>query len=342
MKSALRSVAAALTALTLAACSSASGGSAGGGGPTGESGGASETRTITDAEGTAVSVPTLPRRIVALSEPTLDALVALHITPVGATAGRGQSSVPDYLADELKDVPILGSIAQPNYEAIAAAKPDLILVDGTSINNNATAIKTLRAIAPTVVTGYAGGEWRANFTIVADAVDQAAAGKQVIADYDAHVAAVKAKLGAYRGKTFSIVRWQGGAPSLILKELLAGQALADLDLKRPANQDRKGPGHSEPVSLENLGQIDANYIFFGTLGGSSVSNPDAGGAADTAAAEKALAQAMKVPGFGQLEAVRQGHAIPVDGAVWTSTGGPVLMQDIVSDVERALTGKAQS
>jgi len=302
--------------------------------------GASE-RTITDAEGTKVTVPADPQRIVALSEPTLDGLVALHITPVGATAGRGQSTVPEYLADDLKEVPILGSIAQPNYEAIAAAKPDLILVDGTSINNNATAIKTLRAIGPTVVAGYAGGDWRSNFTIVADAVDRVDAGKQVIAAYDTHVAAVKAKLGAYADKTFSIVRWQGGAPSVILKELLAGQALTDLGLKRPASQDKNGPGHSDPVSLENLDQIDADYMFFGTLGGSSVGNRNAGGTSDVAAAEKALAQAKRVPGFDRLNAVEHGHVIPVDGSVWTSTGGPVLMDDIISDVESALTEQAQ-
>jgi len=294
-------------------------------------------RTIVDAEGTKVTVSAHPQRIVTLSEPTLDGVVALHVTPVGTTAGRGQSTVPTYLASDLKGVPVLGMIAGPNYEAIAAAKPDLILVDGTSINNNANAIATLRKIAPTVVTGYAGGNWRANFTIVADAVDEVAAGKRVIAAYDAHVAAVKAKLGAYANKTFSIVRWQGGAPALILKELPQGQALTDLGLARPASQDRKGPGHSDPVSLENLDQIDADYMFFGTLGGSSVTNRQAGGTSDTAAAEKALAAAKKIPGFDRLTAVEHHHVIPVDGSVWTSTGGPVLMDDIVTDVEEALT-----
>lgn len=302
----------------------------------GVSEGGSGQRSVTDAEGTAVSVPDRPQRIVALSEPTLDGLVALGITPVGATAGRGQSTVPAYLADKLKGVPLLGAVAQPNYEAIAAATPDLIVVDGTSINNNAEAIARLRKIAPTVVTGYAGGDWRSNFTVLADAVNRAAAGKQVIADYDAHVASAKAALSHYAGKTFSIVRWQGGAPALILSELPQGIALHDVGLARPPAQNHKGPGHSDPVSLENLDRIDADYLFFGTLGGSSVGNRNAGGAVDVAASEQALAQARKVPGFDQLNAVEQGHVIPVDGSVWTTTGGPVLMNRIVSDIEAAL------
>lgn len=295
------------------------------------------TRTITDIEGTSVTVPQDPKRVVALSEPTLDALVTLDVTPVGAVTGRGQSTVPGYLADELADVPLLGGIAQPNYEAIGKADPDLILVDGTSINNNADAIAALNAIAPTVYTGYAGGDWRTNFEITADALNRADDAARILDDYDTEVASVRDGLAQkYADDTFSIVRWQGGAPAMILKELPAGRALTDLGLQRPAAQDRDGRGHSEPVSLENLEQIDADYLFFGTLGGASVDNPDAGGSADTAAARAALADAEDTPGFTRLTAYREGHIIPVDGSAWTSTGGPRLMNRIIDDIEREL------
>ena len=39
--------------------------------------------------------------------------------------------------------------------------------------------------------------------------------------------------------------------------------LSDLGLQRPPAQDREGKGHSEPVSLENLSDIDADYMFIG-------------------------------------------------------------------------------
>jgi len=113
-------------------------------------------------------------------------------------------------------------------------------------------------------------------------------------------------------------------------------ALSDLGLRRPASQDRRGRGHSEPVSLENLDQIDADHLFFGTLGGSSVGNADAGGGTDTAAAQQALDAAQQVPGFGALHAVSEGHVILVDGSLWTSTGGPLLMSRIVDSVVEAL------
>ena len=54
---------------------------------------AGQTRQVTDIEDTVVDVPVNPQRIVALSEPTLDGLLALGITPVGAVAGRGQRTL---------------------------------------------------------------------------------------------------------------------------------------------------------------------------------------------------------------------------------------------------------
>lgn len=294
------------------------------------------TRTVVDAEGVEVSVPVDPQRVVALSEPTLDGLLALGVEPIGAVTGRGQSTLPGYLAGVADDIPLLGSVAQPNFEAIGAAGPDLILVDGTSINNNPPVIEALRKIAPVVYTGYAGGDWRENFSLVADALGMAEEGAAVIAEYDAHVEEAKESLTAYADDTFSIVRWQGGSASLILNELPPGRALADLGLARPAHQDRNGRGHSEPVSLENLREIDADWIFFGTLGGSSVGNPNAGGGTGVSDAERALIDAAAVPGFTELTAYRSGRIVPVDGSAWTSTGGPLLMTRIVDDVVAAL------
>lgn len=297
---------------------------------------ATPTRTVVDVEGAEVEVPAEPRRVVTLSEPTLDGVLALGVTPVGTVTGRGQSTVPNYLADVAGDIPLLGGVAQPNFEAIGAAAPDLILVDGTSINNNPPVVEALRRIAPVVYTGYAGGDWRSNFALVADALGMAERGAEVAAAYDDHVAEARVRLAAYADDTFSIVRWQGGSAALILKELPPGRALTDLGLARPAHQDVNGRGHSEPVSLENLPQIDADWMFFGTLGGSSVGNPNAGGGADTSDAKEALAAAAAVPGFAELEAFRNDRIIPVDGSAWTSTGGPILMTRIVDDVVRAL------
>lgn len=293
------------------------------------------TRTVVDAEGTEVVVPERPLRVVTLSEPSLDGALALGVTPVGTVAGRGQAGAPAYLADRVGDVPVLGSVANLDFEAIAQVDPDLILVDGTSINSLET-MTVLRKTAPTFYAGFAGGDWRVTFENVAAALNLEEEGDKVVADYEEAVSEARSVLGDRSDETFSIVRWQGGSASLILKELPAGMALEDLGLPRPAHQDRRGRGHSEPVSLENLADIDADHMFFGTLGGSSVGNASAGGSADLAGARRALAQAEEIPGFTDLVARRSGNIHLVDGSLWTSTGGPLLMRGLVDGVVEAL------
>lgn len=324
----------ALAALVAGACSPSQSTPASSSGPMSTA--ATETRMVTDASGQEVALPLEPTRVVTLSEPTTDNALALGITPVGAVSGRGQAGVAAYLADRAGDVPILGSVGTPNLEAVGAAHPDLILVDGTSVKSDDTdTLNALKQIAPVFYTARSGDDWRETFTRTADALGVTDEASTKLADFDAHVAAVSSRLndGGYLDQTYSVVRWQGDSAGLILKELPAGQALSALGMKRPANQDRNGEGHSEPVSLENIDQIDADWIFFGTLGKSSVNNPSAGGATGVEASEAALAEARASVGFDSLAAVRAGHVIPVDGSLWTSTGGYLLMEGIVASIE---------
>ena len=314
----------AVSALALGACSSTQ--------PTPpsppEASATAETRTVPDASGQEVTLPSHPSRVVTLSEPTTDNALALGVTPIGVVSGRGQQTVPNYLIDRAGDIPILGSIGTPNLEAIGAAHPDLILVDGTSVKNNDTETLTaLSQIAPVFFTTQSGGDWRQTFALTADALGLADQADTKLAEFDQHVASVSARLkdAGYLDQTYSVVRWQGDSAGLILKELPAGQALTALGMKRPANQDRDGEGHSEPVSLENIDQIDADWIFFGTLGKSSVNNPSAGGNTGVEASAAALEEAKNTVGFDSLGAVKANHVIPVDGSLWTSTGGYLLM-----------------
>ena len=251
-------------------------------------------------------------------------------------AGRGQRAVSPYLPESARTLPLVGRVGQPNFEAIGTVRPDLILIDGTSVNNNPPIIAQLRQIAPVVYTGYAGGDWRENFRRVADAVNLGDRADGVLGRYDDEARTLAGELGRYADKTFSIVRWQGNSASLILNDLPPGRALKDVGLRRPPAQDRDGRGHSEPVSEENLRDIDADYMFFGTLGGSSVANPDAGGAADVEGARRALEDARSRPAFAALRAVTEDHVIPVDGSSWTSTGGPLLMTSILRDIREDL------
>jgi iron complex transport system substrate-binding protein len=320
---------AALAALLISGC-----GSAGGSSTT-----TAATRTVVDARGTSVEVPSTPSRVIALSEPTLDGALALGVTPIATTAGRGQSSVPAYLAARAEDIDSVGALGQPSLERIAALHPDLILVDGTSINDD-TLIRRLRSIAPTVYVSKNGADWRAAFTTEASVLGRAARGRTLLKAFDDRAAEVRASLGANAGAQVSIIRWSGiGLPATLKQELSASRVLDQVGLTRPASQQGRGPGHSVPLSLENLDQLDGDWIFFAALGSGGPGDGGGGAKAESAgvtSSRDAIAIASGQSGWDRLGAVRAQHVVPVDGSAWGSAGGLLAEQVVLDDVQRAL------
>ncbi|MFD5255535.1 ABC transporter substrate-binding protein [Streptomyces bobili] len=282
----------------------------------------SSTRQITDATGREVEVPSAPQKVVTLSEPTLDAALALGIEPVGATAGRGQTGVSTYLADKASKAQVVATVAEADMEKLAALQPDLILLDET------TAVKSevskLEAIAPTVVTSKLNEDWKKAFTATADALNKETEAEKILTDFDADVAATKEKLKDDAGAVVSVIRWQNGAPSVVGKGVgHVGSTLATLGLARPKDQQGASAGHSEPVSLEKLSTIDGDWLFFGTLG-------------DRADGEKAYAEAQKVANFSKLKAEKEGHVVVIEGSAWNSAGGPLAARIVLDDLTEAL------
>ncbi|MBN9624537.1 MAG: ABC transporter substrate-binding protein [Actinobacteria bacterium] len=271
-----------------------------GGGSIGTTDGA--TRTYTDVAGNKLTIPVRPQRVVALSEPSLDDSVALGVTPIATTAGRGQGTISAYLQGKVEGIGTVGILGQPNIEKIAALAPDLILTDGTAILDGSI-VEKLQAIAPVVDVSKTGENWKTAFLATADILGRQARGKALMAEYDARVKSVKSRLGANADAEVSIVRWGGiGLPAVLMRELAASRVLSDLGL----GEGGPGGGVSEKP-------------------------------ADVASAEEAMRIAEdETPGFKRLRAYRLGHIVPVDGSAWTSAGGYLAEQVVLDDVERAL------
>ncbi len=66
-----------------------------------------------------------PQRVVTLEPLELDTAVAVGITPVGTAVANMVNGVPSYLGVE--GVASVGTVSEPDLEAIAALQPDLIL-----------------------------------------------------------------------------------------------------------------------------------------------------------------------------------------------------------------------
>ena len=95
--------------------------------------------TVDTASG-ALTLPEQPKRIVALDVAAIDTLTALGAKPSGVVAPLFVS----YLGEATSGVPVVGSMFEPDFEAIAALGPDLIVVGGRSVAMSSA----LSAIAP--------------------------------------------------------------------------------------------------------------------------------------------------------------------------------------------------
>ncbi|MFC6882394.1 ABC transporter substrate-binding protein [Actinomadura yumaensis] len=299
--------------LGLAAC--------GGDGDDGDGGSGGKTRAIVDATGATVQVPVAPKRVVVLNETDLDSALALGVQPVGVTNGRFAKDVPGYLKSKLTGkYTVVGDLSTPVLEKVTQAQPDLILA---GFIPDKKVIEQLKKITPaTVLTTKMTEDWKATFTRTADVLGKQEQARTVLAAYDKRLADVKGKLGSNKGAKVSIVRWNATGPSYMLKDHFSSVVIKDLGLGRPAGQlTPAGVSPSDALSLENLKVLDGDWMFLGTL------NPDA---------DAALAEAKKIPAFKNLGVTKAGHVVNVDGAIWTSRGGPAAAESVIADVEKAL------
>ncbi|MEV6475371.1 iron-siderophore ABC transporter substrate-binding protein [Streptomyces sp. NPDC051657] len=282
----------------------------------------SSTRTVKDATGKAVEIPAEPKRIVTLTQEDLDAVLALDIRPVGITNGQGLDKPPAYLADKVEGIDVVGNLLQPVMDKVVAAKPDLILAGDMQ---DEQVLKQLREITPaTLVTMAPTDDWKLFFRGVGNAVNKLDDANKFITGHEAAAKAAGDKLGANKGAEVSIVRWNPDGPSWMENKQFASGVALEMGLKRPASQNKDGNAHTPSLSLEKIDEIDGDWLFLSTL---------------TSDGAKALKDVQSKPAYKELGAVKDGHAVTVDGSVWSTRGGPLAADVVLDDYVKALSAK---
>jgi iron complex transport system substrate-binding protein len=161
---------------------------------------ATRSSTVVDTSG-AATTPTiepsptqdLPERIVALSEEFLLAdLLSLGVRPVASTS----NGTDGFLGIDPAATDGIEPIASPefNVERLAALRPDLIMVYPSYVALDLVSLDDLEQIAPTVVIGEEGDDWRTTFRATAAALGLEERAEDVLADVDADIAAAAAQL----------------------------------------------------------------------------------------------------------------------------------------------------
>jgi iron complex transport system substrate-binding protein len=272
------------------------------------------TRTVKHAMGE-TQVPLKPQRVVVLDSGELDAALALGVQPVGSfTLFEGEDFL-SYLQDNMQGVQPVGTIGEPNLEAIAALKPDLIL--SNKVRHEAIYDK-LSAIAPTVFAESVGAVWKDNFKLYAEALGKQQEAEQVIANYEARLAEFKRRMGERLNTQVSVLRVVDDGVRIMQKNMYIGVILADADLARPPMQNKDG--RFEVVSFEKIPEMDGDVIFISAYGKN----------------DAALQQLLAQPLWKANRAVAAGKVYQVNDDVWHTGLGFMAANLVIDDLEKYL------
>lgn len=279
------------------------------------SSGAAFPRTVEHAMGS-TEIPAQPERVVVLDTGELDTVLSLGITPVGAVTTAVSEDFLSYLAEDAEGVEVVGTIAEPDLEAIAALEPDLIL---SSKMRHEDIYDQLAQIAPTVFADRVGVVWKENFLLDAEALGLEEEAQAALEEYEADAAALGEEIGDPAATTVSAMRFVQGTIRVYTADSFIGTVLADIGLGQLQLPTEKSPTFAE-LAAEELTQADADVVLYSSYGPEA----DSGAAAVVAG-----------PLWPRMTAVAEGRAHAVeDDVFYTGIGlrAATLQLDALRDL----------
>ncbi len=225
---------------------------------------AQETRTVVDDLGRTVEVPSEPKRIASLDGKLVtNLLIELGAPPIGTQArtvnqeimlDAGPTVTGTFMGDT--DLAFFGTYPI-DVEAVAAAKPDLIIFANWLADND---MSQFEAIAPTVyvdIDARVGQDLGAFLAELTNTQDRLAI---LDARYEAQIAQLKAIVDT-ENTTVSTFRAFDGTIRVLHPLMIVGQVLEDAGFRFPEIFATFERGVDDiPLSAEELQQLDADWI----------------------------------------------------------------------------------
>ncbi|GAA2788110.1 iron-siderophore ABC transporter substrate-binding protein [Saccharopolyspora taberi] len=227
------------------------------GGPTGADGPSVETMFGR------VTVPARPQRVVALGWSDAETALALGVEPVGASdwQGFGGEGVGPWAAGRYTRPPVQLGTSEPNYETIAALKPDLIL--NTRSSGSPGQNEILSKIAPTVgpppgTVAYGTG-WREQMRLVSQALGRPEQGADRIAELDRRFRDATRAHPELADRTVAVAAYYGSKWGAYLTGDPRVGFMTDLGMRNKPEIDALANGNFYvDVSPERLSLLDAD------------------------------------------------------------------------------------
>ncbi|WP_236789551.1 iron-siderophore ABC transporter substrate-binding protein [Amycolatopsis sp. GM8] len=163
------------------------------------------------------TITAAPKRVVTVGLTEQDSLLALGVVPVGTTEwfGKFPGAIGPWAQDELGTAPkpeVLSDTDGPQYEKIAALRPDLIIGLYSALTQEQ--YDTLSKIAPTVaqpkdVSDY-GISWQESTRTIGKILGKSAEAGKLVSDVEARFTKARADNPAFAGATALVVtNYQG-------------------------------------------------------------------------------------------------------------------------------------
>lgn len=276
-----------------------------------------ETYTVEHAMGT-TEIEATPKKVVILTNEGTEALLSMDVTPVGAVQSWTGDPWYDHIADDMKDVEVVGTESELNMEAIAKLQPDLII--GNKMRQEEQ-FNQLKDIAPTVMAETLRGNWKENFELYAKALNKEEKGQEVLAEYDQRIAEIKGKLGDKLNQEVSMVRFLAGDVRIYHKDSFSGVILDQLGFARPEGQDVDDFAETG-VTKERIPAMDGDALFYFTY------------ETGDGEANKLAEEWLNDPLFQNLEVAKQDKVYEVSDAIWNTAGGVVAANAMLDDIEK--------
>lgn len=243
-----------------------------------------------------------PSTVVALDFAALDTLDALGVT----VDGRPDFTPPAYLAQALADVPTVGTLFEPDFEALAVMAPDLIIAGGRS----QVQVPALSAVAPTIDMTIDGTDMVAQAQARIDAYgtifDRAEEAKTL--DLNLNQSISEARAAAAGKGNAMILLTNGGKISAYGANSRFGWIYTALDLPE-AYEGLVPETHGEAVSFEFVAQANPDWLLVVDRG------------AAVGQEGEAAAATLDNPLIAGTTAAKKGQIVYLDAAALYLAGG---------------------
>lgn len=257
-----------------------------------------------------------PQSVVVFDFGSLDTLDKLGVKVKGLPKGNLPSYLEHYNSDEYQNT---GGLKEPDFEAINAMEPDLIIISGRQLD----LYDEFAQIAPTIYLAVDTNRYMESFKANAETLGQIFGKeeevKQELEKIDAAVEELRKKAEEAGDKKGLIVLTTGGKVSAYGSGSRFGLIHDEFGIK-PVDENIEASTHGMSISFEYLAEKDPDYLF--------VVDRDAVVAGQAAAKEVIENDLVK-----NTKAYQDGKIIYLDPNYWyLSGGGLISVSEMVKEV----------